>query len=322
MRKMNFMKTSLSVAVAILLSVGVFAQTHDGSTVPAAGVVAYTPSTTEGTTHMTEGTTVPIYALPDPYYHPNYDVASSVFTLTDGFEWTWFGDATTSLTVTQASADDNYVTVAAIAGDAGTYTLSVTEDAPAAYGGCSGAQQDLSIVVHTAPDVTIGGNATYSYCEGSGSLPTDIQSTISGGWQNYRMVWTLEIATLDDASAKEFYYDDENGTNPAGVQKYAVEYTTGSPQAVANIAASPDLMTVSDFLVIDNGTRDAVTVYTYTLTSINDQASRFGNFIALNGDASDASAFTYYPAAETVVVTVYPAPETGPIYHIPGTWAP
>ena len=321
MRKMNVTKAVLSVAAAMLISIGAFAQTHDGTTVPGAPAVTYTPSTSENTTYVTEGTTVPVYALPDPYYHPNYDPSSSVYTLTDGFTWTWTGTATTSLTVTQADPQDNYVTVAAGLGDAGSYVLSVQESAPAALGGCSGATVDLNIEVVEQPGVTMGGDATYSFCAGDPGLPADIQTVISGGWQQYRLVWSLEIATLDDLGAKEFYYDDENGTNPAAGQKYAQQYTAAVPQSVATAAAAPDLMTVGSFNVINNGSRDAVTVYTYTLTSINDQASRFGDFISLDGDDSDASAFTYYAAGETVVVTVYPAPVTGPIFHIPNNWA-
>jgi len=321
MKKMNFSRAILSVAAAMLISVGAFAQTHNGTTVPGTPLVTYTPSNLENTTYVTEGKTVPVYALPDPYYHPNYDPSSSVYTLTNGFTWTWSGTATTSLTVTQGSAQDNYVTVAAAAGDAGSYVLTVQESAPAAYGGCTGAAVDLNINVVEEPGVTIGGDAAYSFCAGDPGLPSDIQTVISGGWQQYRLVWSLEIATLDDLGAKEFYYDDENGTNPAGAQKYAVEYTAVAPQGIANAAGAPDLMTVGSFNVINNGTRDAVTVYTYTLTSINDQASRFGDFITLSGDDSDASAFVYYAAGETVVVTVYPAPVTGPIYHIPGNWA-
>ncbi|MBN2480208.1 MAG: hypothetical protein JXB19_00585 [Bacteroidales bacterium] len=319
---MKILRSVLCVEAAMLLSVSAFNQTtHDGSTVPAAGVVTYTPSTTEATTHMTEGTTVPVYALPDPYYHPNYDVENAIFTLTNGFTWTWSGTAVDNLTVNQASTDDNYVTVTAASGDAGSYVLSVTENAPALYGGCSGPQVDLNIVVHAEPGVTMGGDATYLFCAGDAGLPDDIQTIISDGWQQYRLVWSLEIATLDELGAKEFYYDDENGTNREGVQKYAEEYTTDTPQSIADAGSAPDLMTFGAFNVINNGTRNAVTVYTYTLTGINDQASRFGDFIDLAGDDSDASAFTYYAAGETVVVTVYPAPVTGPIYHIPNNWA-
>jgi hypothetical protein len=320
MKKMVLIRF-LSIAAAILIGVNSFGQTHNGSAVPAAGVVTYAGSDTQGTTYITEGTTVPMYALPDPYYHPNYDVATAVYTLTNGFTWTFSGSATTNLTVTQAAANDNYVTVAAGAGDAGNYVLTVSENAPAAYGGCSGPAVNLNITVVPQPSVTMGGSATYAFCEGNAGLPAAIQTVISGGWQQFRLVWSLEIATLDDLGAKEFYYDDEDGTNPSGTQKFAVNHTAAAPDAIANAAAAPDLMTVADFLVINNGTRDAVTVYTYTLTSINDQASRFGDFITLGGNAANAGAFTYYPTPETVVVTVYPAPATGPIYHIPNNWA-
>jgi len=320
MKKMVF-RFVLSAAVATLISVSGFGQTHNGTAVPGAGTVTYTASSVEGTTYITEGTTVPIYALPDAYYHPNYDVATAVYTLTDGFAWTWSGTAATSLTVTQADTDDNYVTVTAPAASAGTYTLTVTEKAPAAYGGCEGSPVNLTVEVVAAPDVTMGGDATYSFCEGNIGLPTDIQTVISGGWQQFRLVWTLEIATLDEDGVKEFYYDDEDGTNPSGVQKYAVENTDAAPQLIADAASAPDLMTVADFLTINNGTREAVTVYTYTLTSINDQASRFGDFITLGGADATEENFTYYAANETVVVTVFPAPATGPIYHIPNNWA-
>jgi hypothetical protein len=78
-------------------------------------------------------------------------------------------------------------------------------------------------------------------------------------------------------------------------------------------------MTVPGFPVINNGTRNAVTVYTYTYTSINDQASRFGDFL-INPTAVAAN-FLYYANASTITVTVYPAPITGPIFHIDNAWA-
>ena len=321
MKKMVFTKL-LCVAAAMLIGVSAFAQTHNGSTVPAAGVVTYAGSDIQGTTYIMEGTTVPMYALPDPYYHPNYDVANAVYTLTNGFTWTFSGTATTGLTVTQAATNDNYVTVEAPDASAGNYVLTVVENAPAAYGGCSGASVNLNISVVPEPEFEFDGlSDTLALCEGNAGLPASIQTVISGGWQQYRLVWSLEIATLDEDGAKEFYYDDETGLNPTGVQKYAEEYTTAAPQLIANTAAAPDIMTVADFAAIDIGARKAVTVYTYTLTSINDQASRFGDFIALGGDDTDEAAFTYYGTPSKYVVVVYPAPVTGPIYHIPNNWA-
>ena len=329
MKKSITRRLMATFTVVVLFVGGAVAQTHNGTEIPGAGT-EYAASTAEGTTYITEGTTVPMYALPDDYYHPNYDVATSVETLTDGFTWTWTGTATTGLTVTQTSTQDNYVTVAAAVGDAAgsPYTLTVTENAPAAYGGCSGAAVNLTINVVTQPSFSInGGDDTYAFCEGDPGLPANINTTIAGGWQNYRLAWNLTITTLDDASAIEWYYTDETGAGQNAALTYAVNHTideTTDPfEAVAAATATHDIMTVGDFLIIDNGVRDAVTVYTYTLVSINDQASRFGNFIVLDGVTTDAAAFTYYaaPAAsDVVIVTVYPAPETGPIYHISNTW--
>ena len=303
-KNLTITKMMLAVGVSLLATTGLFAQTHNGTAVPG-NSGDYASGATQTSTYITEGTTVPVYALPDPYYHPSYDVATSNWTLTDGFTWTW-AEGTTTLTFSQNDVQDNYVAITAPAASAAgsPYTVSVTENAPAAYGGCSGAATNLTVNVVTAPTATFGATTTYAYCEGNASLPTAINATISGGWQQYHLVWSLEIATLDAANAKEFYYDDEAGTNPAAGQKYAADYTTAAPATVAASGAH-DIMTVASFPVINNGTRDAVTVYTYTLTSINDRASRFGNYIALNGSTADQSLFTYYNIGETLTVTVY-----------------
>jgi hypothetical protein len=314
----NFLAATL---VATLFVGGALAQSTD---VP--GTAAnYASGAVQGTTYIMEGTTVPLYAEPDAYFHPGYDpdVANS---LTAGFTWTW-DDGGAPLTFSQNNVQDNYVAVTAPAGSAAgsPYTVTVTENAPAAYGGCSGPQTNLTVNVVTQPNVTIAAAATYTFCEGAAGLPADIQSTITGGWQNYRLVWNLEIATLDAALAKEFYYTDETGAGQSVPQIYAVNYTTAAPQAIATAAAAPDLMTVAAFNVIDNNGAaaggDAITVYTYNLVSINDQASRYGDFITLGGGAPANAAFTYFAAADQVIVTVYPAPVTGPIYHITNTWA-
>ena len=318
MRRTLKNRTILALAFGTLMTSGLFAQSTD---VPGAAA-NYESGAVQATTYMMEGTTVPFYALPDPYFHPGYD-ADVANSLTTGFTWTWSASAA-SVTFSNNNVQDNYTAVTATT--AGTYTIDVTENAPAAYGGCSGPQTSVTLEVVAQPAVTIGGDATYSFCEGNAGFPADLQATITGGWQNYRLVWSLEIATLNAASAKEFYYTNESGAGQAGAQFYAVNNTTAAPQLIANAAAAPDLMTVASFDVIDNNGAaaggDAVTVYTYTLTSINDQASRFGEFIALGGGTPAASAFTYYSAGpETVIVTVFPAPVTGPIYHINNTWA-
>ncbi|QKG78916.1 hypothetical protein [Tenuifilum thalassicum] len=316
MKRSTLMRIALVVTALFMFS-GVFAQTHN-STIPK----GYANSVTygnDGSFYMVEGTTVPVYALPDPVYHP-WDYASGTWTLTDGFTWNW-AEGTTTLTFSQNGAPDNYVEITAPAGSAAgsPYTVTVYEQSPAAFGGCADATPtSITVNVVATPSATLGAlaGASDSYCVGDASIPSAINATISGGWQNYRLVWRLEIATLDNNAAKDQYYDDETGAGASAVQKYAVNYTTASPEAVAASGAH-DIMTVSSFSVINN----KPTVYTYELISINDQALRFGDFITLDGDATDPSAFTYNAISETYTLQINPAPVTGPIYHIPTTWA-
>jgi len=320
MKKQNLLKLAL-VSIAMMVFTGAWAQTHDGTAIPGqANVAAYG---NDGSVYMVEGTTIPLYALPDPVYHSAWDYTTATWTLTDGFIWIW-SEATGTLTFSQNSAEDNYVAISSVAGDAAgsPYTVNVLERAPAAYGGCDdGVGTDITINVVTTPAITFSAldGTTPQFCEGVG-LPADVIAVISGGWRNYRVAWSLEIATLAGSPlAKDFYYDDENGLNPAAGQKYAQEYTEAVPATVA-AAGDYNIMTVGSFEVIDN----KPTVYTYQLTSINDQALRFGNFIALAGDASVAGAFDYNAftgATGTYTIQVNPAPTTGPIYHIPATWA-
>ncbi len=311
--KKNFLKLAAATLV-FFLGVNVVNAQHVGTTVPGTPAVDYAD---DGVTYMIEGATIPLYALPDNFYHPDYNPGGGVYSLTEGFTWLWSLVAGEGLTFSQNDAQDNYVELTAPAESAGTYTINVRERAPAAWGGCDdGVGTNLTVNVVAAPSVGFGGNQTVEACSGDGSLPSEINANIAGGWQNYRLAWTLQIHTLDNNGLIDLYYDDEDGTNGDGGQKFAVEITIASPQAVA-ASGDHNIMTVSDFNVI-NG---SPTVYTYTLTSINDQASRFGDFIALDGDDSDLSLFTYYDSGETYTVTVYPAPETGPIYHIPDTWS-
>ncbi len=357
MKKRITQKVLATLTVACLMISGVFAQTHNGSAIPAAGSTwtAYAPTTATGAfpgsigaeaaTYITQGTTIPLWVRPDPYFHPNYDptAASPVYTTTNGFTWTWTVPAAltySQATFAAANSNDNYITLTAQSGatltPVGPYTISVVENAPAAYGSCAGAAQDITVNVVAAPSfaLTSGADATYSLCEGNVGLPTAINTTISGGWQNYRLAWNLTITTLDAGGNIEYYYTDQAGAgqSPAATPVYAVNHTTDETtnpfQAVAAATTTHNIMTVPSFLVIDNNGvtagGDAITRYTYTLVSINDQASRYGNFITLVGDDTDAAAFTYYnatAAADQVVVTVYPAPVTGPIYHINNTWA-
>jgi hypothetical protein len=305
--KNNFLKLAMTL-MAIFIFSGAMAQTP----IPGQANAVYAA---EGTVYMVEGTTIPVYALPDPVYHASWDYATANWTLTAGFVWNWSVTGGTALNVTFGSAAANYVEVSV--STAGTYEIQVTEEAPVAFGGCVGTGTVLAIEVVATPAATMGvlDGTTPSFCASDLSIPTSVPVTISGGWQNYRLAWSLEIATLDGSSTKDEWFDTDKITSLGAALDYAEEYTEAIPEAVA-AAGAHDIISVGSFTVINN----KPTVYTYSLTSINDQALRFGDFLALNGDASIASAFTYNAINETYSIQVNPAPVTGPIYHIPSTW--
>lgn len=313
MKKTNIFKIVMTLVLAFVVT-GAFAQSTD---VPG---TATQYDETETTTYMMEGTTIPLYAEPDSYFHPTYD-PDVAGTLTTGFTWTW-DEGTGTLSFSQNNVEDNYVEVSADVGDAGSYTVNVLENAPAAWGGCNdGTGTDLTINVVEEPTATLDdgittGSASYNLCEGDGGIPAGVAADISAGWQNYRLVWTLEIKTLNaDGTDKDFYDTDKTTT----AVPLAEEYTEAAPEDVAAAGAHDITSVAGGYTVIDGSS----TVYTYTLTSINDQASRFGEFIGFTGDyaAPVPDDFTYYAISETVSIQVNPTPTTGPIYHIDHTWS-
>ncbi|MFO7369447.1 MAG: hypothetical protein R6X09_04170 [Bacteroidales bacterium] len=310
MKKRITQKVLATVAVACLFVAGAWAQ---GTNLPGDGAnfaTNWADNTTDA--HMVAGTTIPLFAMPDPYYHPNYNPGTEVYTLTAGFIWHWTVPAGLTL-VTANDANDNYATISG--GTAGnTYIVNVAERSPAAWGACDDGGQDINVIVHATPDATLGATLTYEECEGGAGLPAAVNATISDGWQNYWLVWNLEIKTLDNAGNDDDFYD----TDKTALAALAEEYTTASPDKTATAAGAYDITSIAGgFTCINNQT----TVYTYELTSINDRALRFGDFIARGGSAADASLFTYNAIGETLTVTVHPTPVTGPLYHINNSWA-
>jgi hypothetical protein len=324
--KRNLKLRTLFVAAFAVATMGLFAQTNGGAAMPGAQA-DYVNTTTQASTYITEGTTVPAYAVPDPYFHPLNDPwnATPVYTLTAGFTWVWT-EGTATLTFGTNNANDNYTTITAPAGSsAGSpYTVNVVETAPAAWGGCSDAGIDLTVNVVTVPALAFSAAllgapeaGTYEVCNSDIATLPAVDIAVSGGWQNYWIAWSLEVKTVDALGATVATYAADKST-PAAL---AADYPTTAPyKVITAAAASNDITTVADYSII--GTNS--TVYTYTITSINDRASRFGDFIGLDGDTTDESAFTYQAAGgafQTVTITVHPTPTTGPIFHIDDAWA-
>lgn len=328
MKKSTFLKLAL-MFVAMLIFTGTYAQTNAGAGVPGAADVTFT---TGGTITMVAGTTIPLYAKPDPIYHSTWNYATATWTITAGFTWSWSVTTGTAAHFTfaplAANVGDNYVEITAGAAATGNYVISVTEQASAAYGSCTGAATTQAITVVATPVAALTGAATsVTFCTGDGGIPVAVDATISGGWQNYRLAWSLEIATLGAGLAKDEWFDTDKTTSLGGALAYAESYTAAIPQAVAASGAH-SIMSVASFTAIDPDGAGPLTakptVYTYTLTSINDQALRHGDYIGFGPStyaAPAAADFTYNAIGETYTIQINPAPTTGPIYHIPATWA-
>jgi hypothetical protein len=157
MKKINFLKTVLGVATAMLLNVVVFGQN------PPVPYGVYDANLTAPTNvdYVTfkglPGTTMGYYALPDPVYHPNYVAAG---TLTADFTWGWVptADPGTAPTITPGVGPlANYATI--LYPMVGHYSLTVAETAPAAMGGCADATPtELEVEVVAAPTGTMSIN--------------------------------------------------------------------------------------------------------------------------------------------------------------------
>jgi hypothetical protein len=313
-RVLNF-KAILAFAFSMLIAGGLFAQTPIPGYSDGAGGDNYDLA---GAAYVTVGKTIPLYASPDPYFHPAYDPATGLG-LTAGFTWVW-SVSVNPLNITLGGTAVNYTQ--ATGNNAGTNsTVHVVETPPVAWGTCVDAGTNMTVNVVAAPSIAYAGGLlpSYNVCAGDPSLPVAIGTVISGGYQNYRLEWTLVIKTLNADLSDNDFYDTDKTTTPVPI---AENYTWLAPQAVAASGAHNITSVAGGFTIIDNST----TVYTYTLNGINDQASRFGDFLTLAAGAGVngalPNAFMHYDTvADVITITVHPAPATGPIYHIVGTWA-
>jgi hypothetical protein len=312
MKRGTLLKALFGVAFAMLMANGIFAQ------IPA----VFDPISGDQAAaidSVTIGSTTPYYVEPDAYYHPNY---AGTGALTAGFVWNWASaPAGPTLNVT-----NNYVEVTWPA--TGLFNITVNEEAPAAYGGCTSADTNMWVRVIAEPTVTYTADnpgtiigADVEVCEGDGRL-TDVVQAALAGVNSYQLEWTLQITTLQaDHSTINNYWDiDKNVLGAAG---YAVERDGAAGTQDASITTTTyNLAKPTDglFTAIVDGGNKAATVYTYTINGVNDKISRKSDYLSNTTAAADSWSW-YDTTAETITITVNPAPETGPIYHIPNDWA-
>lgn len=317
MKKGLFIQSMLTVAFALFLANGAFGQV----VVSNSGQFDTGTDVTGTTLQMTTGKSYPVYVTPDSYYHPSWDPTDAT-TITAGFTWTWAVTGDVALDAGDAN-NDPYMVVTATGAAGTTGTVSVHENLPAGWGSCSGADNTFNVSIVATPTISVDNSGTEEACVGdiTATAFTITPSGIGANWVAY----SVEIATLeeDNTTVVDRYQTDKTTTTAGN----AVEYTTAAGGS-ASIAEGANVNPWLAPTIIDNKT----TRYTYTVTAVNDQISRRGDFAGMaDGDAAgaDETDFMWYDVAgvngggatHELVIIVHPKPVTGPIYYINSGWA-
>lgn len=340
MRKINFLKTVLCVATAMLVT-SAFGQVQNPT------YVAYdsTAAAPNDSDYVTVGKTIGYYAKPDPILHPNY--VNPTWTLTAGFTWLWTNPIHASAAaVAPSSTTNNYATYAFAT--EGAYAIQAQEVASAAFGGCPGSKSRIWIhavptptgTLSTTPDVAdwtiVTPNVEYTKCSTTTSVETETVTVsffekVPFDVASYAFEVTEEIDLLDglgnvvvngaetvienfDLASKvkngDVTGDDATSLPSAAfaqVTPHNFAYTFATDALAVQQNAGNSYRTRYIYRV-----RRAVAAGATTVETNND-------FISNISHKSDFISGTpvYYAFTNNVVTyTVNPAPVTGPIYHI------
>ena len=310
MKKSTFLKVAL-VAVAMFMFTGANAQNPPALPYDVYDANVLAPTNVDYVTLRTGGTTtMGYYALPDPVYH----AAGSITAL---FVWNW--TIAPVMTITKPGAA-NYVEIAYTA--TGNYVVNVTEQAPAAYGGCvdlTPTVMNVTVIAPPAAVITTPDPAQACGNQAAAAVAMTFTEAVPAALAGYAFSITEEVDRIDDMGA----LIANVSTNTT-----FVTYTTAAKLNTTNDltgAASPYGFTFNtsalDVHVSGNRTR-----YTYTLRKATDApgAAAHGLISAISekSDYIAATVLTYpFVGKSTYVAIVNPTPVTGPIYHIPNTYA-
>jgi len=329
------LRTVLSVAAAMLITMGVFGQN------PPAPYAVYDANTTAPTnvdyvTIKTGGTTMGYYALPDPVYHPNY-VATGA--LTANFTWGWVTVAHpgTAPTITPgAGVLANYATI--LYPVVGHYSITVAETAPAALGGCTDATPtELEVEVIAAPTGTAsinpGGlwqavtpNAAYQICSNQAAQTVTVafNEAVPNNLASFAFQITETKELLDGTGAVIATPQAETVVQDFPTAAKLKTGTVGALPSAAFNAATPNFTFtfLTDALdVMQNAGVDARTRYTYRVTRTGDATQNgFYSNISQKSDFIAGTLEYYNFTNQTVSFIVNPAPVTGPIYYVPNNF--
>lgn len=285
-----------------------------------------TPTNVDYVTLNTGGTVMGYYAVPDPVYHPSYALGGP-YTLTAGFTWAWTipTNPGAAASVTGGGTPANYVEITYAA--TGNYVVNVAETAPVAMGGCADASPTvMNVTVINPPTAQITTADPAQACGNQAAMAVDIQidEVIAEALASYAFNVSEVVDRIDPA--------DVLIANVRTVADF-VEFTTAAKLdntngtwSVITAGSEYGYQFNTSALNIESGSR---TRYTYTLTKATDAPGPAADgLISAISEKSDyvngtvrTHAFAGNGGDATIVIIVNPAPETGPIYHIPNNYA-
>jgi hypothetical protein len=247
--------------------------------------------------YVTVDKAMPYFVQPDAYFNPGY--VAPGWTVTSTFAWTFSAPAPT-FTITNDTVINPDITI----NDVGDFTLNIVETSA---DGCADATP-VQLIIHVlaAPSFDFGARPDVEQC-GPIAVATDVLFDIANNGADavdasgdYLVDWTYDV---DNLEADKVTLNDELAASDATNTDDAFA-TSGAGLVLAN----------QTFPVLNN----EVTRYTFTLTGINEAVSRQSDWIAPRLRGANTNYTNYAPGADnTFVVTVLPAPTTGPIYHLP-----
>ncbi|SDC47306.1 hypothetical protein [Williamwhitmania taraxaci] len=326
----KFTYSALLLAGAMMLSAASMAQLKaDFSAIAVQGDLTY----------VTLGKAVPVYATPDPIYHPSWaaGVTTPTANLTVGFTWT-FTVAPADLgkvTLSQVPANLNYVQITGVT-LGGPYAINVKEIAPAAFGGCSDLGINFNVQVTGVPTAAMTGGLVAPWLVDAPTA-TGTHAHICGNTAAENLSVAFTEAGVPAATLASYAYF---------VQKRIVNIDVADVEDVPSIVLSTlaDRTTTakykatSGFEVISTGPLNVLankrTKYTFTISKASNLPgttadgivsgiSQKSDYVAANG-VPTLTQITTYPftaGSTTVEYIVNPSPVTGPVYHISNIFA-
>ena len=329
MKKTNFLKIAMTLVMAFMIT-GAFAQ------IPTPDAGDYTDGDIITSTKVTLDATIPFFVDADDYFNPdwatNFNAAGTnalkhdyVSTLPNAdiistFDWLIFlvGDVGETAIYSLAGTTGNYVEIAATVANGFAAGSSYTLRASETNSGCTGTDKEVTVQVVAQPTMSwVTVDAGAGACSPVNSAITaNVTGDVADG--DINLFWSYTATNV--ASDWDGLYPitaattDVTGSEAPVVTDY--DLATGTSQTFAT-GGDKILEAARNWTALNN----EITVYEFIIEGVSDKVSRKSDYLtAYDQTLTDHTIYTQYGTAATIRIRVNPAPQTGPIYHIPNTW--